>query len=120
MQSEPKRPPKAGVPALSPELRAANEAHITEAGLDAEVVHHQRKQRRARVRAPPPVHLIDKPTVLAITGVTFPTVWKWMRDGVFPRARIVGGKSMWVSTEVDQWLADLPTRPLKGDSLNVD
>jgi predicted DNA-binding transcriptional regulator AlpA len=43
-----------------------------------------------------------------------------MRDGVFPRARIVGGKSMWVSTEVDQWLADLPTRPLKGDSLNVD
>jgi hypothetical protein len=38
-----------------------------------------------------------------------------MRDGKFPRSRIVGGKSMWLLREVDDWLAALPVRPLKGD-----
>ena len=28
----------------------------------------------------------------------FPTIWAWMRPGTFPRARVVGGKSMWVLT----------------------
>jgi hypothetical protein len=31
------------------------------------------------------------------------------------RARVVGGRSMWFSTEIDQWLAGLPVRRLKGD-----
>jgi predicted DNA-binding transcriptional regulator AlpA len=39
-----------------------------------------------------------------------------MRAGTFPRSRIVGGRSMWLSTEVEQWLTDLPLRPLKGDA----
>jgi predicted DNA-binding transcriptional regulator AlpA len=38
-----------------------------------------------------------------------------MRDGRFPRARIHGGRSMWLSTEID-WLAGLKVRPLKGDA----
>jgi predicted DNA-binding transcriptional regulator AlpA len=59
--------------------------------------------------------LLSKAEVLAITGVTFPTVWTWMRNGTFPRSRIVGGKSMWFSTEVSAWLAELPIRRLKGD-----
>ena len=33
----------------------------------------------------------------------------------FPRSRIVGGQSMWVSSEVSAWLEGLPIRPLKGD-----
>jgi predicted DNA-binding transcriptional regulator AlpA len=36
--------------------------------------------------------------------------------GKFPRSRIVGGKSMWLSSEVEAWLAGLPVRPLKGDA----
>jgi predicted DNA-binding transcriptional regulator AlpA len=64
---------------------------------------------------PPPVRLLDKSDILAITGVTFPTVWSWMRAGQFPRSRVVGGKSMWLSTEVEDWLVKLPVRPLKGD-----
>jgi predicted DNA-binding transcriptional regulator AlpA len=64
----------------------------------------------------PTVRLLDKHQIVAITGVTYPTVWSWMRAGTFPRSRIVGGKSMWVSTEVEQWLADLKVRPLKGDT----
>jgi predicted DNA-binding transcriptional regulator AlpA len=35
---------------------------------------------------------------------------------MFPRARVVGGKSMWLSSEIDEWLASLPVRPLKGDA----
>jgi predicted DNA-binding transcriptional regulator AlpA len=70
---------------------------------------------KADTRHAPRVHLLDKADVLAITGVTFPTVWSWMRKGKFPRSRIAGGKSFWRSDEVEQWLADLPVRPLKGD-----
>jgi predicted DNA-binding transcriptional regulator AlpA len=60
--------------------------------------------------------LLDKAEVCRIANVTYPTLWSWMRGGKFPRARIVGGKSMWVSTEVEVWLASLPVRKLKGDA----
>jgi predicted DNA-binding transcriptional regulator AlpA len=56
-----------------------------------------------------------KPEVLALTSLTYPTLWLWMREGRFPRARQVGGKTMWLSTDIDAWLAALPTRRLKGD-----
>jgi hypothetical protein len=38
-----------------------------------------------------------------------------MRAGTFPRSRVVGGKSMWLSSEIEAWLAALPVRQLKGD-----
>jgi predicted DNA-binding transcriptional regulator AlpA len=63
-----------------------------------------------------PPRLLSKADILAIANVTFPTIWAWMRAGKFPRSRIVGGKSMWLSTEIEQWLAGLPLRPLKGDA----
>jgi len=66
-------------------------------------------------RAPPAVRLLDKADVTAIANVTFMTLWSWMRDGKFPRSRIVGGQSMWRSDEIDQWLAALPVRRLLGD-----
>jgi prophage regulatory protein len=72
--------------------------------------HHQQKHERA-----PEVRLLSKSEVLALTGVSYPTIWSWMRAGKFPRSRIVGGKSMWLSTEIDAWVAGLPRRPLKGD-----
>jgi predicted DNA-binding transcriptional regulator AlpA len=63
------------------------------------------------------VRLLDKHEICAVAGVTYPVVWKWMRAGRFPRSRIVGGRSMWLSDEVEQWLRNLPLRPLKGDAL---
>jgi predicted DNA-binding transcriptional regulator AlpA len=63
-----------------------------------------------------PPRLLDKAQVCAIANVTYPTIWAWMRAGTFPRSRVVGGKSMWLSTEVDAWMATLPIRPLKGDT----
>jgi predicted DNA-binding transcriptional regulator AlpA len=63
-----------------------------------------------------PPRLLSKSDICAITNVSYPTIWGWMRDGKFPRSRVVGGKSMWLSTEIERWLAALPVRPLKGDA----
>jgi len=60
--------------------------------------------------------LLTKSEVCAIAHVTYPTLWQWMLAGKFPRSRIVAGRSMWLSTEIDAWLAALPVRPLKGDA----
>lgn len=60
--------------------------------------------------------LLDKAEILRITGVTYPTVWKMMRRGEFPRGRVFGGQTRWLSTEVDEWLRKLPKRRLKGDA----
>jgi predicted DNA-binding transcriptional regulator AlpA len=59
--------------------------------------------------------LISKPEVLDRVGVTYPTLWAWMRDGKFPRSRELGGKSCWVESEVAEWITSRPVRRLKGD-----
>jgi predicted DNA-binding transcriptional regulator AlpA len=74
----------------------------------------------ARSASAPPARLgarlLSKREVLAIVGVSYPTLWSWMRQGKFPRSRVVGGKSMWLSTDIEAWLATLPVRKLKGDA----
>ena len=65
---------------------------------------------------PPQLRLISKSKVLKIVGCSYPTLWAWMRAGKFPRGRVVGGRSMWRSDEIDAWLAGLPIRRLKGDA----
>ena len=45
--------------------------------------------------------------------VTLPDGLAWMRAGTFPRSRVVGGKSMWLSTEIEAWLVALPVRRSK-------
>ncbi len=106
---------------LSSALIAANEAHIAEAALAPARGRHQHDGHHGHgACGPPPVRLLDKNDVLAITNVTFPTIWAWMRGGKFPRSRVVGGKSMWLSSEIDVWLAELPVRTLKGDDAKVE
>lgn len=117
---------KAAVP---PEFIAASFEHQAKAGLEDQHLSTRTKHNHVpAARGPPaalerlnrakkaaPTRLLCKVEVLAIAGVSFPTIWAWMRDGKFPRARIVGGKSMWLSTEIETWLSALPIRPLKGD-----
>jgi predicted DNA-binding transcriptional regulator AlpA len=105
----------AGLPAS---LIAANQKHLIKQSL-AETPDPHFEHDRTRVhasRAPPDTRLLSKPEVLAIANVTYPTLWAWMRAGGFPRSRVVGGRSMWLSTEVEAWLAELPIRHLKGDT----
>jgi predicted DNA-binding transcriptional regulator AlpA len=70
----------------------------------------------ARTAPPLAERLLTKYEVMTATGTSYPTIWAWMRDGKFPRSRIVGGRSMWMASEVNAWLAGLPVRPLKGDA----
>jgi predicted DNA-binding transcriptional regulator AlpA len=63
-----------------------------------------------------PPRLLDKAQVCVIANASYPSIWAWMRAGRFPRSRICGGRSMWLSSEIDAWLAALPVRPLKGDA----
>jgi predicted DNA-binding transcriptional regulator AlpA len=64
---------------------------------------------------PPPVRLIFKPEVLRRVGLSFPTIWKMMQMKRFPRARIIGGKSAWIESEINEFLGALPLRRYKND-----
>jgi predicted DNA-binding transcriptional regulator AlpA len=104
---------------LTGELAAENTRRETQAALADDLS----PPPHAPASAPPrgllslPLRLLTKPEVLLVAGgVSYPTLWSWMRAGTFPRARVVGGKSMWRSDEVQAWLDALPVRPLKGDA----
>ena len=60
-----------------------------------------------------PVRLLSKPEVLDRVGVTFPTLWKMMREKKFPQARNLGGRPAWLESEVEGWIAALPVREYK-------
>jgi predicted DNA-binding transcriptional regulator AlpA len=103
--------------ALALDLTEANQALAAKSLARGE--HDERSVRAAN--APPAregAHLLSKRQVLTIINVSYPTLWSWMRQGKFPRSRVVGGKSMWRSDEVDAWLGALPIRKLKGDALD--
>ena len=77
---------------------------------------HEHDEHAARAPpAPLGARLLSKREVLGIVGVSYPTIWSMMRANTFPRSRVVGGKSMWLSTEVEAWMAALPRSRLKGD-----
>jgi predicted DNA-binding transcriptional regulator AlpA len=75
-----------------------------------------RTKAAALLAQPGVIRLLSKHEICAIAGVSYPTIWAWMRAGEFPRSRVAGGRSMWVSAEVEAWLNSLPVRPLKGDA----
>ena len=60
--------------------------------------------------------LLGKAEVCDRVGVCFSTIWHWMRDGKFPRARSLLGLPMWVETEIDDYLATLPVKTYLGDA----
>src|SRR5215469_13184945 len=61
--------------------------------------------------------LILKPVVLYKTSMTYPQVWKLMRDGKFPRSVRLGSRAAWWESEVDAWLDSLQRTSIKGDVL---
>ena len=60
--------------------------------------------------------LIYKPEVCDRVGLSYPTIWTYMRNGTFPRSRVVGGQVAWLASEVAAWIDGLPKRRLKGDA----
>jgi predicted DNA-binding transcriptional regulator AlpA len=106
---------------IAPELIDGNEQELAEEALAAANTPAREHDERSfhAARAPPErlgARLLSKREVIAIVGVSYPTVWSWMRQGKFPRSRAVGGKSMWLTSDIEAWLAMLPVRKLKGDA----
>jgi predicted DNA-binding transcriptional regulator AlpA len=67
---------------------------------------------------PPPIdgeRLLSKPEVLAKTGLSFTSIWRMMQRNAFPRSRQVLSQPRWLSSEIDEWIKQLPRVPLKGD-----
>jgi predicted DNA-binding transcriptional regulator AlpA len=61
------------------------------------------------------IRLLSKAEVVRKVGRSFPTIWRWMRDGRFPRALDLNGRPVWIEAVVDQAILALPIRELKGD-----
>jgi predicted DNA-binding transcriptional regulator AlpA len=59
--------------------------------------------------------LIDRKTLLARVPMSYPRIWKLMREGAFPRGRAIGGRTFWLEREVDDFINGTPPRQLKGD-----
>jgi prophage regulatory protein len=84
-----------------------------------------RTAQKAKRRPQPPAvdsevpveaRLLSKAEVLERVGRTYPTIWSWMQQGKFPRARDLGGtRPAWLESEVEAWINNLPVRRLKGD-----
>jgi predicted DNA-binding transcriptional regulator AlpA len=60
--------------------------------------------------------LLTKRDLLDRIGVSYVTIWKMMVLGTFPRSRAVGGKLVWLESEVNEWIRNLPKTALKGDN----
>ena len=51
--------------------------------------------------------VIRKPELLAIIGLSDPTIWRMEKDGRFPKRLRLGGNSCgWLESEVDGWLKE--------------
>jgi len=60
--------------------------------------------------------LLTKREMLAKVKLSFPTVWRKMRRGEFPAARVLGNKSMWLSSELEDYITTLPRRKYRPDA----
>jgi predicted DNA-binding transcriptional regulator AlpA len=59
--------------------------------------------------------LLFKKQLLEVVPLSFPTIWKMMRAGTFPRRLVVGGKTAWHLHEIEAWMKALPQRRYLGD-----
>jgi predicted DNA-binding transcriptional regulator AlpA len=62
---------------------------------------------------PPSPKMIFKNEVIRRVGFTYPTLWRWMREGTFPLSFDVGSRTAWAESEIDNWLANRPRSNLK-------
>ena len=67
----------------------------------------------------PPIKFISKAAVCEMVGKSYPTIWRWMQDSGFPRARNTGGSMSWIESDVQDWMAARPIQRLKGDADQV-
>jgi predicted DNA-binding transcriptional regulator AlpA len=59
---------------------------------------------------PPAVCFLSKKQLCAKVNLTFPFIWKLIREGKFPEGRAVGSRTLWLNSEVEAWILARPTR----------
>jgi predicted DNA-binding transcriptional regulator AlpA len=70
-------------------------------------------QTSAQQAVSPPIRLISKRELLKRVPLSFPTIWKLIQQNRFPRAHVLGGKTVWIESEISNFLSDLPIREYK-------
>ena len=60
----------------------------------------------------PPDQLIGRRHLRQTIPVSDMTIWRWERDGVFPRHISINGRNYWRRSDVDAWLAGQPATVL--------
>jgi prophage regulatory protein len=81
----------------------------------------QKPQKHGAAHDAPPINdsperFMSKPEVCHAVDLSYPTIWKKMREGEFPRSRELGtAKVGWIRSEIDEWIRTRPVRRLKGD-----
>jgi prophage regulatory protein len=60
--------------------------------------------------------LLSRKEVLERVPLSYPTIWKKMQAGEFPRSRDIGGKGAWIESEIDRWITKRPVVKLKADA----
>jgi predicted DNA-binding transcriptional regulator AlpA len=61
----------------------------------------------------PQIKFLSKQEVLRRIPITGPTLWHWSRTGRFPQPRFIGNRTVWIESEVDEWMHSRPTRNYK-------
>jgi prophage regulatory protein len=82
-------------------VATANKARTTELPKFPDTTTAEGKPRK---------RLISRRQTCDRVHLTYPTIWKRVKEGTFPRPRAVGGKTMFVEDEIDQWIDALPFR----------
>ena len=60
--------------------------------------------------------LLSRSEVLERVSVTYPTLWRWMQAGKFPRAKDLNGRLIgWLESDIEAWISALPVKQLKVD-----
>lgn len=50
-------------------------------------------------------HILNTPAVCKILGISRPTLWRWCRDGLFPRSIQLGPRRVgFRASDVQAWL----------------
>jgi predicted DNA-binding transcriptional regulator AlpA len=62
------------------------------------------------------LRLLNRAEVVTRVKLSYPTIWAQMQAGKFPRSRMTShDRVCWLENEIDDWIENLPIRPLKGE-----
>lgn len=58
-------------------------------------------------------HFLSKRDLEKKVCLTFPYVWRLIRDDKFPKGRAIGSRTVWLNSEVEAWMRERPVREYK-------